>query len=314
MRIRAVLAIALSCLLAWAAVVAVRLNGRHVDDRPVRPTQDTSQTQQVTADAAMPWPDEGQAAVEVEGVGALGSSGVHGPVPIASLAKIMTAYLVLKQDPLEDGDGGFTVTFQDKDVQDFAARARDDQSVVGVQAGEVMDERQLLEALLLPSANNIAVVLAVHEAGSVDEFVHQMNETADHLGMPHTTYTDPSGLDRDTVSTAPDQLRLVRAALSDRTFAGIVRLQSTSLPLVGEVQNTNPLLRDPGFVGVKTGSDDAAGGCLAFATVGSVGGHDATAVGVVLGQRGGPLIDAAARAARALATAAFAAAASGPAG
>jgi len=261
----------------------------------------------------VPWPADGQAALEIEGVGSLGSSGVDGPVPIASLAKVMTAYLVLKQDPIGDGDRGFTVTMGHNEVADYRQRLGTDQSVVSVQDGEVMDERQLLEALLLPSANNIAVVLAVHEAGSVDGFVHRMNDAATDLGMDQTTYTYPSGLDEGTVSTAPDQLRLVRAALREPAFADIVQLPSTSLPVVGEVENTNPLLRVDGFVGVKTGSDDAAGGCLAFAAVRSVRGHQVKVVGVVLGQRGDQLIDAAGEAARPLVEAVYSSLAGRPA-
>jgi serine-type D-Ala-D-Ala carboxypeptidase (penicillin-binding protein 5/6) len=306
MRIRAGVAIALTCSLGWASLVWWRLAQR--DQVEV-----TAQATKTLSRITVPWPLIGQAALEVEGMGSLGSSGVDGAVPIASLAKVMTAYLVLEHDPIRDGDRGFTVTMGDNEVTDFQQRQATDQSVVSVRNGEVMDERQLLEALLLPSANNIAVALAVYEAGSVDAFVDRMNDAASDLGMDHTTYTDPSGLDEDTVSTAPDQLRVVRAALRDRTFADIVQLPSTSLPVVGEVENTNPLLRDPGFVGVKTGSDDAAGGCLAFATVRSVRGHDVKVVGVVLGQRGRGLIGAAGEATRPLVEAVYSSLAERPA-
>jgi serine-type D-Ala-D-Ala carboxypeptidase (penicillin-binding protein 5/6) len=301
MRFRPAVVIALCCSLAWVGLVVSR-----VADRPASTT--TGHPEHTLSDVAVPWPAHGQAALAVEGGGDLGASGGTRPVPIASLAKMMTAYLVLADHPLGDGARGFTVTFQDEDVIDWRLRSGDDQSLVRVEAGEVMDERQLLEALLLPSANNIAIVLAVHEAGSVAAFVRRMNETADDLGMKDTTYTDPSGLDAGTVSTAPDQLRLVRTALRDATFADIVSMPSTSLPVVGEVENTNPLLRVPGFLGVKTGSDDAAGGCLAFAAVRRVGGRQVTVLGVVLGQRGGPLLAAAGRAARPLAEAGFRAA------
>jgi D-alanyl-D-alanine carboxypeptidase (penicillin-binding protein 5/6) len=306
MRIRVGVAVAISCCLAWAGLVWWRLAER--DQAEV-----VAQAQHMLSKVSVPWPADGQAALEIEGVGSLGSSGVDGPVPIASLAKVMTAYLVLKQDPIGDGDRGFTVTMGHNEVADYRQRLGTDQSVVSVQDGEVMDERQLLEALLLPSANNIAVVLAVREAGSVDGFVHRMNDAATDLGMDQTTYTDPSGLDEGTVSTAPDQLRLVRAALREPAFADIVQLPSTSLPVVGEVENTNPLLRVDGFVGVKTGSDDAAGGCLAFAAVRSVHGRQVKVVGVVLGQRGDQLIDAAGEAARPLVEAVYSSLAGRPA-
>lgn len=259
----------------------------------------------VPASAQLPWPASGQAAIEVGGVRVTDGSELPEPAPIASVAKIMTAYLVLRHDPLRDGDHGFTVTFGDRDVKDYRMRAADGQSVVRVRSGEQLNERQLLEALLLPSGNNIAIVLAVHQSGSVAAFASQMNAAAQQLGMRHTTYTDPSGLDAGTISTAADQLRLVNAALKLPTFAAVVRLRSVSLPVAGQVRNTNPLLRYPGYLGVKTGSDDAAGGCLAFAVSRVVSGRRVLVVGVVLGQRGSNLLTAAGTAARELVDAAY---------
>src|SRR5262249_56947633 len=115
-----------------------------------------------------------------------------------------------------------------------------------------------LQALLIPSANNIAAVLARWDAGSEDRFVARMNATARSLGMTRTRYTDPSGYDDATVSTAADQVRIVERAMGMPVFASIVAMQTTTLPVAGTVQNTNALLGRDGFVGVKTGSDDAA--------------------------------------------------------
>lgn len=112
------------------------------------------------------WPREGEAAVAVEGVGSLGASGSGAPVPIASLAKVITAYLVLRDHPLEPGEEGFEIEISQADVEETQQRLALNQSVVAVEAGEVLSERQALVALLLPSANNIAALLAVHEAAS----------------------------------------------------------------------------------------------------------------------------------------------------
>jgi D-alanyl-D-alanine carboxypeptidase (penicillin-binding protein 5/6) len=253
------------------------------------------------------WPREGEAAVAVDGVGRLGVSGGEAPVPIASLAKVMTAYLVLKDDPLEPGEEGFEIEITGADVEDLHRRIAESQSVVAVEAGEVLSERQALEALLLPSANNVAALLAVHEAGSIEAFVGQMNEAASELGMRNTYYTDPSGFEDTTVSTAADQLKLGRTAMTDPTFAQIVAMPSTVLPVVGEVANFNELVGHEGFVGIKTGSDDAAGGCLLFAKRTAVDGHTRTVLGAVLGQREGDLIPAALTAAKNLAASATAA-------
>jgi len=147
-------------------------------------------------------------------------------------------------------------------------------------------ERLALQALLLPSANNIAAVLARWDAGSVARLVARMNATARSLGMTHTRYTDPSGYDDATVSTAADQVRIVDRAMRLPVFASIVAAPSATLPVAGTVHNTNTLLGYGGFVGVKTGSDDAAGGCFAFRAIRWIDGKRTTITGVVLGQPG----------------------------
>jgi D-alanyl-D-alanine carboxypeptidase (penicillin-binding protein 5/6) len=113
-----------------------------------------------------------------------------------------------------------------------------------------------------------------------------MNAAARSLGMTHTRYTDPSGYDDATVSTAADQVRIVERAMRLPVFAGIVATPSATLPVAGTVRNTDTLLGYDGFVGVKTGSDDAAGGCLAFRAVRSIDGRRTAITGVVLGQPG----------------------------
>ncbi len=239
------------------------------------------------------WPREGEAAVEVEGIGSFGTAGGGTPVPIASVAKVMTAYLTLREHPLAPGEEGFTIRISRADVKDQKRRVALDESTLAVRKGETLSERQALEALMLPSANNIAALLARHDAGGISAFVARMNAAAGELGMSSTTYTDPSGFDKATVSTAADQLKLARAALRDPTFAAIVAEPSAELPVVGEAVNSNRLLGSDGYVGVKTGSDEAAGGCLVFARRVEVGGRSLQVLGVVLGQRQGELVDAA---------------------
>ena len=198
----------------------------------------------------------------------------------------MTAYVVLRDHPLQVGQDGPTITLTDADVDDTGRRAGQEESVVPVAAGEQLTERQALQALLLPSANNIAAALARWDAGSVDRFVARMNATARSLGMTRTRYTDPSGYDDATVSTAADQVRIVGRAMRMPVFAGIVATPSVTLPVAGRVLNTNRLLGYDGFVGVKTGSDSAAGGCFAFRSIRWIDGRRTTITGVVLGQPG----------------------------
>ena len=134
----------------------------------------------------------------------------------------MTAYLVLRDHPLRPGEDGPAIALTDDDVADTDRRRGHEESIVPVAAGERLTERQALQALLLPSANNIAAVLARWAAGSAERFVAQMNATARSLGMTHTRYTDPSGYDDATVSTAADQVRIVERAMRLPVFASIV--------------------------------------------------------------------------------------------
>jgi D-alanyl-D-alanine carboxypeptidase (penicillin-binding protein 5/6) len=232
------------------------------------------------------WPAHGQAAFVQGGRSQIQAGPNQHIAAIASVAKVMTAYVVLRDHPLRPGEDGPTISLTDADVADTHRRRRQQESVVSVAAGERLTERQALQALLLPSANNIAAVLARWDAGSIDGFVARMNATARSLGMAHTRYTDPSGYDDATVSTAADQVRIVSRAMRLPVFASIVATPSATLPVVGTVRNTDTLLGHNGFVGVKTGSDDAAGGCFAFRAIRWIDGKRTTITGVVLGQPG----------------------------
>jgi len=246
------------------------------------------------------WPANGQAAFIETGESVIHAGPNQHPAPIASVAKVMTAYVVLRDHPLGAGDDGPAITLTDADLADTDLRRRRGESVVSVAAGEELTERQALLALLLPSANNIAAVLARWDAGSVDGFVDRMNAAAGSLGMSHTRYTDPSGFDDATVSTAGDQVRIVLAAMRLPAFASIVATPSAWLPVAGIARNTDGLLGHDGFVGVKTGSDDAAGGCFAFRAIRRIDGRETAITGVVLGQPGEDQIGAGLMAAAAM--------------
>jgi serine-type D-Ala-D-Ala carboxypeptidase (penicillin-binding protein 5/6) len=232
------------------------------------------------------WPAQGQEAFVLAGQSEVRASPNQRAAPIASIAKVMTAYLVLRDHPLEPDEDGPTITLTAADVADTDRRRGQDESVVPVAAGEALTERQALQALLLPSANNIAAVLARWDAGSEDQFVGRMNATARVLGMTHTRYTDPSGYDEGTASTAADQVRIVDRAMRQPVFASIVATPSATLPVAGTVYNTDRLIGHNGFVGVKTGSDTAAGGCFAFRAIRWIDDKQTTITGVVLGQPG----------------------------
>ena len=226
----------------------------------------------------------GRAAVAVDGIGELVDVGGDQVAPIGSVAKVMTAYLVLRDHPLADGDDGPVLVVTAADEADYRSRIASGQSLLEVRTGDRLTERQAVEALLVPSANNIADLLARWDSGSVDAFVARMNATAADLSMARTHYADPSGFDPATVSSPRDQVALAQEAMQIPALAQIAAMRSVQLPRVGAVANYNRMLGVDGVVGLKTGSTDQAGGNLLFAAWVPVDGRDRLMVGAVFGQ------------------------------
>lgn len=208
--------------------------------------------------------------------------------PIASLTKVMTALIVLGRLELDD----VVVVSPD------AVFADDDygaSSTLGLRAGERRTVRDLLDALMLQSANDAAAALAIEVSGSEQRFVDLMNDRADALGLRDTVFFSPNGLDDRGRSTVRDLLGLTRAAYRQPGFARIVATKFRAIPAPSgpprRVQNRNALLwLYPGASGVKTGYTAVAGFCL-IATAERDGRR---LVAIVLGDRGEPFSDAAA--------------------
>ncbi|MFI5531571.1 D-alanyl-D-alanine carboxypeptidase [Kitasatospora sp. NPDC051853] len=229
----------------------------------------------------VPWPAKGQAAAEVVGVGSLGSSGPETPAPIASVTKVMNAHLILKAHPLKKGEPGPVITV---DKQAAAESANTDESRAQLTEGQKMTEYEALELLMLPSANNVARLLARWDSGSEAAFVEKMNAEAKALGMTNTTYADPAGYDNNTKSTAKDQLKLAREVMGDDVFRQVVATPDMTFNNQ-RIYNTNGLLSARnGVIGVKTGSSTPAGSCLMWAATKEIGGTKRLILGVTLGQ------------------------------
>lgn len=252
-------------------------------------------------------PDQGEAEIMTSSGQVLAAQKPGVSVPIASVTKMMTAYVVLSDHPLAVGAQGPTITVSSSEAATLPERIAEDQSLIAVQAGEQISELTALEALLIPSADNVADILAAFDAGSESAFVAKMNATARSLGMDNTSYADASGFDPASRSTASDLLILARRAMAIPVFAEIVGMPSVTLPLAGTVSNYNSLVGKDGYTGIKTGSTGAAGGCLVWSVTRAVDGTPLTLYGVVLGQHQGPLVQSALDSATALTTAAFAA-------
>jgi D-alanyl-D-alanine carboxypeptidase (penicillin-binding protein 5/6) len=249
----------------------------------------TDITLRASGKTKMPWPSKGQASISVAGVGSFGVSGSATPKPTASVAKAMTAYLILKDHPLKGHP--LKLSVHRNEALAFRHELALGQSLVPVRSGEVLTERQALQALMLASADNMAKILARWDAGSVPAFLKKMNVQALALGMTHTHYTDPSGYDKRTKSTVTDQMKLANAAMHLPGYQTVVSERTAVIPVAGKIQNFNKLLGEPGVVGIKTGSMSAAGGCLLFAAKSKVAGHTVTILGTVLGQRSGSIGD-----------------------
>ena len=191
---------------------------------------------------------------------------------IASTTKLMTAFITLERTHF---DQVFTAP---------AYPGSAGESTIGLRAGERLTVRDLLRALMLPSANDAAYDLAVNIGGSRSRFVRMMNSHARALGLDGTHYSTPIGLDDPgNYSTASDLARLAARLMQNRTLARIVNHGSAVLhsgARVRRVVNRNDLVARFKFIdGVKTGHTNGAG----YVLVGAAHGNGARVISVVLG-------------------------------
>lgn len=236
---------------------------------------------------ALPWPALGQGSIALEGAGTISSFGAATQqLPIASVTKIMTALVVLRDHPLAPGQAGPTIIVGQADVSSYQAGLGAGDSVVKVVLGERLSEQQALEGLLVPSGDNFADLLAVWDAGSRGAFVSKMNALASSLGLSRTHYAGVSGVNPATVSTASDQMRLATLCMRLPAFAAIAAMPQVTLPVAGVQYNVDADLGADGIIGVKTGWVPRGGADFVFAAIHAVQGRNATVLGTILGEQG----------------------------
>lgn len=191
-------------------------------------------------------------------------------VPIASISKIVTVLVALEAQPIEPGSDGRTHVWSKEDALRQAEYLAADGIVFPVPVGTEMTERQMLTLALLPSANDFAAAYANSVFGSDEAFVAAVEDWKRAHGFDSLTIVEPTGMDGSNAANPGDLVRIARLALADPTIAEIARMRSAELPWgIGEVQNTNPLLRSlPDTVGLKTGFSTAAGYALLAAQEG----------------------------------------------
>jgi D-alanyl-D-alanine carboxypeptidase (penicillin-binding protein 5/6) len=230
------------------------------------------------------WPAAGAGAIGAVGYdGVLAASGDQGTVPIASITKMVTALVILKAKPLTGDDPGPAITFTDEDVDIYYDAIAENGSVAPVVPGMVLSQREAFETMLLPSANNYSVSLAVWAFGSVDAYLAAAADFLAANGLTGTRVADTSGISAESVSSPADLVALAKLVVADPVLASIVAMPSAVIPTVGTVLNTNKLLGIDGVDGIKTGTTDEAGACLLFAVDVPVDDSTVTLVGVVLG-------------------------------
>ncbi len=278
MRVQLILAIIVVVIVGLAVVQWTRAVGRPVSQALISPRSTWPGT------LSMPWPAGVQAVADVPGVGLLGRHGPTSAEPIGSVAKMMTALIVIAHHPLAPGSAGPKVTITPADVAAYHRDAAAFQSVMPVQAGERLSERTLLKGILVASGNNVATLLAKWAVGSTSAFAAEMNRRARAMGLHSTHYHGPSGLSSATVSTAWDQVRVAEALMRSPVLAQMVATPQMTVPHGGIVYNFNRVLGRGGVIGVKTGSTVSGGASFIWAARQPIAGKSRIVYGGVVGQ------------------------------
>lgn len=241
--------------------------------------------------ASLPWPSGGSGQVELEKAGIIGGVNPNTELPLGSVAKMITALVVVKDHPINLGATGPIVTVNASDVSLYQTMVHQQDTVVPVALGEQLSEYQLLEGLLVPSANNFAVMLANWDAGSTTAFAAKMNSLVKSLGIHHMVLNGPSGLNPHSVGSAHDLVVAAQAVLKNPVLRYIVAKAQATLPVAGITYNINYDVGHNGFIGIETGIM-GNGGDFVFAANGPSG-SSGLIIGAVLGQPGTqPLIAA----------------------
>ncbi len=251
----------------------------------LQPEPYRSQITVKTGSPSLAWPAAGQSAVSILGTDILETHGPQKPAPTASVAKVITALTVLDKKPLATGQQGPTITLTANDMTLYKNYAAEDGSLVPVSAGEKISQYQMLQAMMLPSANNIADSLAIWAFGSLPDYATAANAYLATHGLKDTHVgSDASGLSPTTTSTATDLVKLGQLAMQNQVLASIAgQSTATGIPMTTTVKNVNQLLGTTGIVGIKTGNSDPAGGVFLSASKITINGKPVTVITAVEG-------------------------------
>lgn len=236
------------------------------------------------------WPHRPQAAIGAVGYGVIAdSTNDTKPVPMASLAKVMAAILIIEKDGVSQDNPGNSILFTADDEALYNKYLTMGGVVTLVKAGETMTQSDALKAMLMGSSNNIADSAVIASFGSVEAYLQAANTKTKELGMNNTTYNDVTGFSPQTVSTASDLVLLGEYAMKNPLFEEIVSTWKTTINNgKTELTNTNVFLdfEGNGVLGIKTGLTDEAGGTyMTAARYKTEKGDEVVALAVTLGAK-----------------------------
>ncbi len=234
---------------------------------------------------AIPWPGYGHSAYFVPKDGLFATSDTNAQtVPVASLAKVITALAILQKQPLKSGEQGPMITLKEQDIAIYTDYVRKNGTVIPIEVGEQISQYQALQAILMVSANNMSDSLVIQIFGSMEAYVVYANQMLKNLGLDNTIVADASGYSPKTFSTAENMAKLGYIYMQNPVLREIAYQPDATLPFTGKIKNYNAFMNEEGVVGIKVGDTDEAGKCFMVANIRkSESGSEELSIAVVLG-------------------------------
>ncbi len=205
------------------------------------------------------------------------------PRTLASITKVITALVVLEAYPIAEGASGASITLTAADSALPARYRAINGTVAPAPLGTVVTQRQVIELMMVRSANNYAETLALWAFGSIDNYLAAARSWLTQHELDAITVGDSTGFSLQNTGTPRELVDLARIALDNDVIASAVALPAVTVPGVGTFETTNLALGLAGVTGIKTGTLDGIGANLLFSSTIAVGDESVDVVGVVLG-------------------------------
>ncbi|WP_166872114.1 D-alanyl-D-alanine carboxypeptidase family protein [Salinibacterium sp. ZJ450] len=228
-------------------------------------------------------PSYGASLIAADGYGTLARGGSEAAVPMASITKVITSLVVLEKKPLKPGESGPSVTTTAEDVAVYDDYLTVNGSVKPVRAGLSFTEYELLQLVLIESANNYTETLVNWAFGSQEAYLPVAREWLSTHGFTGITVADSTGISLENTATATDLVALAQLALQHPVIAEIVATPGLRMHDIGMLENSNPVLGEAGVTGLKTGTLRVFGYNLLFTASHQVGDTQISLYGVVMG-------------------------------